>query len=231
MKYSNIIKGEFISRPNRFIANVKIENEIHTVHVKNTGRCKELLVPNCTVYLNGSDNPNRKTKYDLIAVEKERKNKPPLLINMDSQIVNYVAEEWLKESGFFGKNATIRREVTFGKSLFDFFIETENQKNFLEIKGVTLEKDGIALFPDAPTERGLKHINELIEAKRKGYSSYILFVIQMKEITEFSPNSETHMEFAKSLKKAEEEGVKIMAMDCDVSPDEIKISKEVKIHL
>ena len=231
MKYSNIIKGEFISRPNRFIANVKIENEIHTVHVKNTGRCKELLVPNCTVYLSGSDNPNRKTKYDLIAVEKERKNKPPLLINMDSQIVNYVAEEWLKESGFFGKNATIRREVTFGKSRFDFFIETENQKNFLEIKGVTLEKDGIALFPDAPTERGFKHINELIEAKRKGYSSYILFVIQMKEITEFSPNSETHMEFAKSLKKAEEEGVKIMAMDCDVSPDEIKISKEVKIHL
>ena len=231
MKYSNIIKGEFISRPNRFIANVKIENEIHTVHVKNTGRCKELLVPNCTVYLSGSDNPNRKTKYDLIAVEKERKNKPPLLINMDSQIVNYVAEEWLKESGFFGKNATIRREVTFGKSRFDFFIETENQKNFLEIKGVTLEKDGIALFPDAPTERGLKHINELIKAKRKGYSSYILFVIQMKEITEFSPNSETHMEFAKSLKKAEEEGVKIMAMDCDVSPDEIKISKEVKIHL
>ena len=231
MKYSNIIKGEFISRPNRFIANVKIENEIHTVHVKNTGRCKELLVPNCTVYLSGSDNPNRKTKYDLIAVEKERKDKPPLLINMDSQIVNYVGEEWLKESGFFGKNATIRREVTFGKSRFDFFIETENQKTFLEIKGVTLEKDGIALFPDAPTERGLKHINELIEAKRKGYSSYILFVIQMKEITEFSPNSETHMEFAKSLKKAEEEGVKIMAMDCDVSPDEIKISKEVKIHL
>ena len=231
MKYSNIIKGEFISRPNRFIANVKIENEIHTVHVKNTGRCKELLVPNCTVYLSGSDNPNRKTKYDLIAVEKERKNKPPLLINMDSQIVNYVAEEWLKESGFFGKNAAIRREVTFGKSRFDFFIETENQKTFLEIKGVTLEKDGIALFPDAPTERGLKHINELIEAKRKGYSSYILFVIQMKEITEFSPNSETHMEFAKSLKKAEEKGVKIMAMDCDVSPDEIKISKEVKIHL
>lgn len=231
MKYSNIIKGEFISRPNRFIANVKIENEIHTVHVKNTGRCKELLVPNCTVYLSGSDNPNRKTKYDLIAVEKERKDKPPLLINMDSQIVNYVAEEWLKESGFFGKNAAIRREVTFGKSRFDFFIETENQKTFLEIKGVTLEKDGIALFPDAPTERGLKHINELIEAKRKGYSSYILFVIQMKEITEFSPNSETHMEFAKSLKKAEEEGVKIMAMDCDVSPDEIKISKEVKIHL
>lgn len=231
MKYSNIIKGEFISRPNRFIANVKIENQIHTVHVKNTGRCKELLVPNCTVYLSGSDNPNRKTKYDLIAVEKERKNKPPLLINMDSQIVNYVAEEWLKESGFFGKNATIRREVPFGKSRFDFFIETENQKTFLEIKGVTLEKDGIALFPDAPTERGLKHINELIEAKRKGYSSYILFVIQMKEITEFSPNSETHIEFAKSLKKAEEKGVKIMAMDCDVSPDEIKISKEVKIHL
>ena len=231
MKYSNIIKGEFISRPNRFIANVKIENEIHTVHVKNTGRCKELLVPNCTVYLSGSDNPNQKTKYDFIAVEKERKNKPPLLINMDSQIVNFVAEEWLKESGFFGKNATIRREVTFGKSRFDFFIETENQKTFLEIKGVTLEKDGIALFPDAPTERGLKHINELIEAKRKGYSSYILFVIQMKEITDFSPNSETHIEFAKSLKKAEEKGVKIMAMDCDVSPDEIKISKEVKIHL
>ena len=231
MKYSNIIKGEFISRPNRFIANVKIENQIHTVHVKNTGRCKELLVPNCTVYLSGSDNPNRKTKYDLIAVEKERKNKPPLLINMDSQIVNYVAEEWLKESGFFGKNAAIRREVTFGKSRFDFFIETENQKTFLEIKGVTLEKDGIALFPDAPTERGLKHINELIEAKRKGYSSYILFVIQMKEITEFSPNSETHMEFAKSLKKAEEKGVKIMAMDCEDSPEEIKISKEVKIHL
>lgn len=231
MKYSNIIKGEFISRPNRFIANVKIANEIHTVHVKNTGRCKELLVPNCTVYLSVSDNPNRKTKYDLIGVEKERKNKPPLLINMDSQIVNYAAEEWLKSGCLFGKNATIRREVTFGKSRFDFFIETKGQKAFLEVKGVTLENEGIALFPDAPTERGLKHINELIKAKRKGYSAYILFVIQMKEITEFTPNKETHMEFAKSLKKAEEEGVRIIAMDCDITPDEIKISKEVKIHL
>ena len=231
MKYPNIVKGKFISRPNRFIANVKIENEIHTVHVKNTGRCKELLVPNCTVYLSLSDNPNRKTKYDLIAVEKERRNKPPLLINMDSQIVNYAAEEWLKESGFFGENATIHREVTFGKSRFDFFIETKNQKVFLEVKGVTLEKEGIALFPDAPTERGVKHINELIEAKKSGYSAYILFVIQMKEITEFTPNTETHMEFSESLKKAKKEGVKIMAMDCDISPDEIKISKEVKIHL
>ena len=231
MKYSNVIKGKFISRPNRFIANAQIENEIHTVHVKNTGRCKELLVPNCTVYLSLSDNPHRKTKYDLIAVEKKRENKSPLIINMDSQIVNYAAEEWLKESGFFGKNANIRREVTFGKSRFDFFIESETEKAFLEVKGVTLEKDGIALFPDAPTERGVKHINELIEAKKSGYSTYILFVIQMKEITEFTPNTETHMEFAKSLKKAEKQGVKIMAMDCDIAPDEIKISKEVKIHL
>lgn len=231
MKYENIVKGEFLSRPNRFIAKVKIGDEIHTVHVKNTGRCKELLVPNATVFLAEAENPNRKTKYDLIAVEKGLESGEKMLINMDSQIVNAAAEEWLKKGELFGKNAVIRREVTFGKSRFDFYIESNDRKIFLEVKGVTLESGGVASFPDAPTERGIKHINELITCCNNGYEGYILFVIQMKGVTEFTPNDITHKAFGDALRQAEKSGVKIIAMDCKVTPDSIKIDKRVKISL
>ena len=231
MTYSKVVKGEFLSRPNRFIAKVKIKDETHTVHVKNTGRCKELLVPNSTVYLAEADNPNRKTKYDLIAVEKRVEFGDTLLINMDSQIVNAAAEEWLKKGELFGKDAIIRREVTFCKSRFDFYIETKNRKIFLEVKGVTLENRGVASFPDAPTERGIKHIKELITCCNNNYESYILFVIQMKGVTEFTPNDITHKAFGDALREAEKSGVKILAMDCKVNPNSIEIDKSVKINL
>lgn len=231
MIYPNVTKGEFLSRPNRFIARVKTGDETHTVHVKNTGRCRELLVEGATVYLTESDNPNRKTKYDLVAVEKQRKNGEILLINMDSQVVNAAAEEWLEKGELFGKDAIIRREVTYKKSRFDFYIETRERKIFLEVKGVTLENDSVALFPDAPTERGIKHINELITCCKENYEGYILFVIQMQGVTVFSPNDITHKAFGDALRRAEKSGVKIMAMDCNITPHSIEINKLVKIAL
>ena len=231
MNYPNIVSGIFQSRPNRFIAHVEIEGREETVHVKNTGRCKELLVPGCRVYLAVSDNPARKTKYDLVAVEKKREDGSFVLINMDSQIVNDVAGEWLPVSGLFSPQAVVRREVTYGKSRFDFYIEDGDRKAFLEVKGCTLEHDGRALFPDAPTERGVKHIGELIECKEKGYEAYILFVIAMKGVTRFSPNDATHKDFGNALRKAEKAGVKILAMDCFVNADSITIDAPVEICL
>lgn len=231
MKYKNIIKGRFIERPNRFIAKVEIDGITETVHVKNTGRCRELLQRGNTVYLEKSDNPNRKTAYDLVAVEKQRDDKQPLLINMDSQIPNAVAEEWLRKGNVFSGNAVIRREVKYGNSRFDFYIEDGERRAFLEVKGVTLEKDGVAMFPDAPTERGIKHINELIKCISEGYEAYILFVIQMKEVSLFTPNYETHAEFGKALCEAEKAGVRIMAADCIVTEDSIEIDSAVEIKL
>ena len=231
MKYNNIVKGKFISRPNRFIAFVDIDGSIETVHVKNTGRCKELLLPGCTVYLSVSDKLNRKTKYDLIATEKQLENGEHLLINMDSQIPNDVAEEWLRSGGLFSQNATIRREVKFGDSRFDFYIEEGERKAFLEVKGCTLEKNGIAMFPDAPTERGVKHIKELVNCIKNGYEAYILFVIQMKGIYEFRPNDETHKAFGNALREASLRGVKILAMDSEVTPDSINIKNQVNVNL
>ncbi len=230
MKYTKIKKGRFISRPNRFIAKVKIEGIEEIVHVKNTGRCKEILLKNATVYLYESDNLSRKTKYDLIAVEKETKN-DTVLINMDSQIPNDVAEEWLKGGALFSKNATIRREFTYNKSRFDFYIEDNGRKAFLEVKGVTLENDGVASFPDAPTERGIKHINELVCAFQDGYEAYVLFVIQMKGVYKFTPNDITHKAFGDALRSAQKNGVKILAVDCVVSPDEISIDSKIPIEL
>lgn len=231
MKYNNTVIGKFISRPNRFIAKVEIDGATETVHVKNTGRCKELLVPDCTVYLSVSENTERKTKYDLIAVEKIRDNGEMLLVNMDSQIPNAVAEEWLREGGLFGKDTVIRREVKFGNSRFDLYIEQGSRKIFLEVKGVTLEKDGIAMFPDAPTERGIKQINELVSCLDEGYEAYILFVIQMKDITLFRPNDETHKAFGDALRLAKEAGVNIIAVCCDITPDSISIVSEVPVEL
>lgn len=231
MKYTEIKKGSFLSRPNRFIAKVLIDGNEETVHVKNTGRCKELLTPGATVYLYVSDNKSRKTKYDLIAVEKIREGTVPLLVNMDSQVPNTVAHEWLRICGLFSENAVIRREVTYGKSRFDFYIEDSGRRAFLEVKGVTLENDGVASFPDAPTERGVKHINELISALGDGYEGYVLFVIQMKEVSLFKPNDTTHKAFGDALRSAQKAGVKILAVDCIVTPDSIKCDKPVDIKL
>jgi sugar fermentation stimulation protein A len=229
MKYNKVVKGRFIKRPNRFIAEVETDGKIETVHVKNTGRCRELLVPGCTVYLAAAENPDRKTRFDLIAVEKLRENAPPLLINMDSQIPNDAAEEWLRSGRLFPKSAVIRREVRYGSSRFDFYIENGDEKAFLEVKGVTLENGGRVFFPDAPTERGIKHINELIGCLNDGYSAYILFVIQMKGVKSFSPNYETHPEFGEALKRAKKLGVRLIAMDCVVAPDSINLDSEVEI--
>lgn len=232
MKYENIVKGEFVSRPNRFIAKVIIDGKEETVHVKNTGRCRELLKKGVTVYLERSLNPNRKTKWDLTAVRKIRSGKPELLVNMDSQMPNYAAYEWLSSKNpLFSQNALIRREVTFGDSRFDLYIQDGDRKAFMEVKGVTLENDGYALFPDAPTERGVKHIKELIKAVNAGYEAYLLFVIQMKEIHTFSPYREMHPDFADALAEAFRCGVKIIAMDCQVLPEKMIIDSEVKVVL
>lgn len=230
MKYTKIKKGRFISRPNRFIAKVNIDGIEEIVHVKNTGRCKELLLDNATVYLYESDNLARKTKYDLIAVEKETKS-GTIIINMDSQVPNDVVEEWLKSGALFSKDATIRREFTYNKSRFDFYIEDNAHKAFLEVKGVTLENDGVASFPDAPTERGIKHINELVSAIKEGYEAYILFVIQMKGVYKFTPNDITHKAFGDALRNAQKAGVKVLAVDCIVSPDKISIDNMIPIEL
>lgn len=230
MKYEKVVKGEFISRPNRFIAKVMLDGREETVHVKNTGRCKELLKKGAAVYLNVSDNPQRKTKFDLIAVEKETAN-GTILINMDSQIPNAVAAEFFAKSALFPENTVFKREVTYKNSRFDIFAKNGSTEAFIEVKGVTLEKDGVALFPDAPTIRGVKHVNELIKAKEEGFDAYILFVIQLSEVKYFSPNTEMHPEFSEALKKAEESGVKILAFECNVTPDSLEITDPVKINL
>lgn len=230
MRYNKVIKGIFTQRPNRFIAKVIINNQEETVHVKNTGRCKELLVPGCTVYLAVSDNENRKTKYDLICAEKVT-DKGTILINLDSQIPNAVTEEWLKYGNLF-KNATlIKREVTYNKSRFDFYIEYDGKKAFLEVKGVTLENDGVVSFPDAPTERGIKHINELCDCLKEGYKAYILFVIQMKNPDYFTTSDINHKDFGDALRRAQKLGVNVLAVDCTVKPDELIISDFVEVRI
>lgn len=227
MKYNEIIKGRFLSRPNRFVAYVDIDGEITLVHVKNTGRCKELLMDNATVYLSVSNNALRKTKYDLIAVEKTTQG-GVFLINMDSQVVNDVAKEYL--SSIF-PHAKIRREVTYKNSRFDFYIEDGARRIFCEVKGVTLENDGVVSFPDAPTERGVKHLRELITATENGYEACVLFVIQMKNVKYFIPNDYTHKKFGDTLKEAKNKGVKVMAIDCIVTPDTIIPNNEVEVRL
>ncbi len=223
MKYNNIVKGTFLSRPNRFIAKVDINGEEHTVHVKNTGRCKELLVPGATVYLQYWDNPNRKTAYDLIAVQKGDK-----LINMDSQAPNTVFCEWATEK-FAG--AEIKREKTYKDSRFDCYINTGSEEIFVEVKGVTLEENRHCRFPDAPTERGLKHIYGLINAVQNGYKGKIFFVIQMEDVYSFSPNYDTQPAFGRALKQARAAGVEILAYNCKVTPDSLKILNAIDIIL
>lgn len=224
MKYDNIVKGVFIERPNRFIAICEINGKKEICHVKNTGRCKELLINGVTVYLEQSNNPNRKTKYDLIAVQKGDR-----LINMDSQVVNKVALEFVPK--LFNDIKKIKPEHKYGNSRFDIYIETETEKIFVEVKGVTLENDGVVRFPDAPTERGVKHLNELQKAVTEGYRAYVLFVIQMSDVKFFEPNRETHPQFADTLKQAKEKGVIPLAYDCVVTIDTIEIRKPVLIKL
>ncbi len=231
MKYRKTVKAQFIDRPNRFVGHVLLDGRTETVHVKNTGRCKELLLPGASVWLAESDNPARKTRFDLIAVEKERPGKPPLLINMDPQAPNDAAEEWLKTSGYFGPDAVLRREVTHGNSRFDFYIESEGRKIFLEVKGCTLEQDGIASFPDAPTERGVKHIEELAACLDEGFEACLLFIIQMKEMQLIHPNDATHPAFGEALRKAAEKGVRVLAVDCRITPDSMIPEDPVPVDL
>ncbi len=227
MKYSNIVEATFIDRPNRFIAYAMINDEIVKCHVKNTGRCKELLIPNKTkVYLEDHGvNKNRKTRYSLVKVLKENR-----LINMDSQAPNYIAYEWLESKKLHPDIVYIKREKKYGNSRFDIYYERENgKKGFIEVKGVTLEENNIAKFPDAPTERGVKHIYELIEAKNNGYEANVLFVIQMKNVKHFEPNYKTHKAFGDALKAAKKAGVNIMAIDCIVTEDEVFANEFVKV--
>ena len=226
MHYEHMVAGHFLDRPNRFIAHVEIDGKVETVHVKNTGRCRELLPKGAEVYCQRSGNPARKTQYDLIAVRKGAR-----LINMDSQVPNDAAAEWLPRSGLFSEQAVIRREVTYGDSRFDVYVEDGERKAFLEVKGVTLEQDGVAMFPDAPTERGVKHLHELCKAVDDGYECYLLLVIQMKDIHLFRPNTATHPAFAKALQTAAARGVHILAMDCVVTPDSMVIDKPVAVEL
>ena len=223
MRYENIVKGRFLARPNRFVAHVEIDGREEICHVKNTGRCRELLVQGCTVYLEKAKNPERKTKYDLVAVEKGQR-----LINMDSYAPNIAAGEFLYK---IFPNCITKPEYTYGNSRFDFYIEDNSRKILLEVKGVTLEQDGVVMFPDAPTERGLKHVNELISCVKNGYEAYLLFVVQMDKVKYFTPNSVTHPEFGEALKKASKNGVKILAYDCAVTPDSMEIKSPVCIKL
>ena len=230
MIYDNITKAIFISRPNRFIAKVRIDDGItgnateEIVHVKNTGRCKELLISGCTVYLEKSNKTNRKTQYDLVAVEKETPQRTKLF-NIDSQAPNKVVLEWLKKQDY----SLIKPEYTFGKSRFDFYLEKENTKSgktekiLMEVKGCTLEIDGVGYFPDAPTERGVKHLTELTSAISKGYKGILAFVIQMEGVTEVRPNLETHPEFAEALENAKKAGVEVLFLQCRVKKDGLEI--------
>lgn len=231
MRYTNIHKAVFVSRPNRFISECKINGENVIAHVKNTGRCKELLIPGATVYLEEPIGRIRKTKYDLIAVEKVCSDGRKILINMDSQAPNSAAEEFLKSGKLFPDATAIRREVTKGNSRFDFCIEHSGITTYLEVKGCTLENDGIASFPDAPTERGVKHIEELISLKNMGYGAAILFIIQMKGIIEFRPNDTTHRAFGEALRRAKEAGVSIFAYDSIITPDSIMVDQPVEVKL
>lgn len=231
MNYNKVIKAKFIERPNRFIAYCEALGDIHKVHVKNTGRCRELLIPGCSVYLEESDNPNRKTKYSLIGVEKGER-----LINMDSQVPNKVVQEALVSRkivlpGLEDEIVFIKPEKTYGKSRFDIYLETKSEKVFIEIKGVTLEENNIVKFPDAKTERGVKHINELIDATNDGYKCYIIFVVQMEGVKYFTPNNEMHKELGDALINAQKRGVKVLAYDSIVTESSIKIKEEVEVIL
>ena len=222
MRYDNITRGIFIDRPNRFIAHVEVGVNRETVHVKNTGRCKELLIPGCEVWMNAPGTPGRKTKYDLVAVRKST----GVLFNIDSQAPNKAVKEWLLKQDY----DLIHPEYTYGDSRIDFYMERtlpdgETKRYLMEVKGCTLEFDGIGYFPDAPTERGVKHIHELIKAKKEGFEAALAYVIQMDGVTEVRPNTDTHPEFGEAIEEAKKAGVEIIFLPCHVEPDSMEIIK------
>lgn len=226
MTYNNIKEALFVSRKNRFTAEIQIDGKIQSCHVKNTGRLRELLIPGTPCFAEESDNPERKTKYSLIAVKHGDE-----IINIDSQAPNKVFYEWAKEGGFIDGIKLIKPEKTFGDSRFDCYIETENDRIFVEVKGVTLKKNGVALFPDAPTQRGVKHLYGLCDCIEHGYGAYIFFVAQMKGVDVFSPNADTHKEFADALLFCKQKGVKILCADCHVTHNSLKIDKLIEVKL
>jgi sugar fermentation stimulation protein A len=226
MRYDNITPAKFLSRPNRFIAQVEVDGREETVHVKNTGRCRELLVPGATVWLTQSANPARKTRYDLVAVDKGG-----LLINMDAQAPNRVFAEWAQGGHLVDGLTLLRPETTWGSSRFDFYWEAGERRGFVEVKGCTLETGGLALFPDAPTQRGVKHLRELIAAHEAGYEAAVCFVIQMKGMRQFRPNDATHPEFGAALRQAAQAGVGVLAVDCQVTPDSLTMDAPVPVEL
>lgn len=237
MTYQDIHAARFLTRPNRFIAQVELEGRVEIVHVKNTGRCKELLVPGCTVYLEGSSNPARKTKYDLVAVEKARPGLPPLFINMDSQAPNKVFAEWMaagrgEELGL-PRPTLLRPETTWGNSRFDFYWELSDtgKKGFIEVKGCTLEENGLALFPDAPTQRGVKHLRELAACREAGFEAAVCVVVQMAGMSAFTPNDRTHPEFGAALREAARAGVKVLAVECAAAPRSLTMTKPIPVKL
>jgi len=226
MRYENVKRGRFISRPNRFIAHVEVDGEIKVCHVKNTGRCRELLTDGATVILDRPTGRERKTEYDLVAVYKG-----DLLINMDSQAPNKVFGEWAESSGYFGDAPTVLGERVYGDSRLDFYIESGERRIYAEVKGVTLERDGVVMFPDAPTERGIKHLRELTRAVSEGYEAYAVFIVQMERCLYFTPNRATHPQFADALVQAEAAGVKLLAFTCEVEEDSLTVRSQTEVRL
>ena len=226
MRYGTVIPGRFVDRPNRFVAHVETAEGLQTVHVKNTGRCRELLVPGAVVYLERGTNPARRTAFDLIAVEKGER-----LVNMDAQAPNRVFGEWVRGGGFLPGITAVRPEFSYGESRLDFCLETVEGLHLVEVKGVTLEEEGAARFPDAPTERGVKHIRELQRAAVAGVGPTLFFVVQMENILSVAPNDETHPAFGAALREAAARGVRVCAWDCAVTPESIAIRRPVPVLL
>lgn len=226
MQYDSVIPAVFQARPNRFVAEVLIEGNPARCHVKNTGRCRELLIPGVPVWLSESGNPARKTAYDLVTVQKGGR-----LVNLDSQAPNKVFAQWAKAGHFVPGLTLLRPEFKFGTSRFDFYWEAEGRRGLLEVKGVTLEDRGAALFPDAPTQRGVRHLEELCASLREGYEAAVCFVIQLSGVTHFSPNDSTHPQFGAALRRAAASGVQILALDCQVTPDTLAIRHPVPVRL
>ena len=227
MQYAHVRPAMFQARPNRFVARVLLDGKEETVHVKNTGRCRELLVPGARVYLAEGDNPARKTRYDLVAVEKGE-----LLVNLDSQAPNKVFAQWAQAGGFRPGLTLLRPETTWGNSRFDFYWEdAAGQRGFVEVKGVTLEEEGHVRFPDAPTLRGVKHLEELVRARAEGYETAVCFVVQMEGMVDFAPNDATHPAFGAALRRAAAAGVTVLAMECAVTPGSLAIRRPIPVRL
>ena len=226
MIYENILPAIFVDRPNRFIAHVELNGRLEVCHVKNTGRCRELLIPGCRVYVQHQPSPTRKTAYDLIAVEKGER-----LLNMDANAPNRVFNEYVRAGRFLRGWSVIRPETTHGDSRFDFYLESPGHRLFAEVKGVTLEDDGVMRFPDAPTERGVKHLEGLTRCVQEGYEAWAVFVIQTEDVRWMEPNRRTHPAFADAMRQAAQAGVHLLALDCHTEPDRLEIRRPVEIRL